>query len=480
MHPLTQIAAALVTSAFSFAAAATDKVAGDRYPFTSPSGVTETCVALDKVPGGVYSKQDATDEQALCGIDIYDRRAAVCPKLRSTSPGTFVYQITRGPYAADQKGFEADVCPRGDVVVKEADGPPANFKVTMNAKGTSGTFSTASLLYYHYARYLDASVHVPVSVYRSIDRRVHEQRVTRRGLQLSAGKKSLRMNHAAWQELDAVEKRPEAYPETDELFTADRERIYGVLQHVTGKRYGPEFNGTRKSGWGAGQNRDFQETAPYLALRTDQPLKQAIAEGLSKAKRDPVLRKAMKGGVSDVQMVYWMQDLTEITLLDYIFSQQDRIGNIDYLAYWQWTEGGEIRLAEARGDEPPAEAAAHKPLLIKRTWLNDNDAGGKRRYANFAKTTGMLEKIRHYNPDTYRRLMALDRDFKAQGRLYAHLRDTFGLTNAQLKQAVSNTHKAAAILRRSCNAGKLRFDLEPDEFFATGEAELHKLDCDNP
>ncbi len=97
----------------STAAEATDKVAGDRYTFTSPNGVAETCVALTKVPGGVYSDQDAADEKALCGIDIYDQRVAVCPKLRSTSPGTFVYQITRGRYAADQKGFEASVCPRG-------------------------------------------------------------------------------------------------------------------------------------------------------------------------------------------------------------------------------------------------------------------------------------------------------------------------------------------------------------------------------
>jgi len=55
----------------------------------------------------------------------------------------------------------------------------------MNAKGTSGTFATASLLYYHLARYLDASVRVPVSVYRSIDRMAHDQRVTQRGLALS-------------------------------------------------------------------------------------------------------------------------------------------------------------------------------------------------------------------------------------------------------------------------------------------------------
>ena len=459
---------------------ATDKVAGDRHAFASPNGITETCVALAKVPGGVYSEEDRAKEKALCSIDIYDRHVAVCPKLKSTSPGTFVYELTKGPYAGDQQGFEAKVCPRGDIVVPEADGPPAGFKVTMNAKGTSGTFATASLLYYHFARYLDASVRVPVSVYRSIDRKAHDQRVTQRGLALSAGKKPLAMNHAAWQELDAVERNPSAYPETDELFTADRTRVQGVLQHVRGKRYGPELNGTRKSGWGEGQNRDFQETAPFLALRSEKPLAEAIAEGLAQAQRDPVLKKAMQGGVTKEQMAYWMQDLTEITLLDYIFSQQDRVGNIDYVAYWHWAEGDQVRVAEADGASPPAAAAGRNPQLIRRSWLNDNDAGGKVKYANFTKKTGMLEKVRHYNPRTYRQLIALDEDLAAKGKLYAYLRDTFGLTDVQLEHAVTGVREAATILRSSCKAGKLRFDLDPDAFLATGKAVAQKVDCETP
>ena len=473
-------AAPLLLAMLSSTAAATDSVVGERHTFTSPNAVTETCVALAKVPGGVYSADDKANEQALCAIDLYDRHVGVCPKLKSTSPGTFVYTLTKGPYAGDQKGFEAKVCPRGDVVVPEADGPPAGFKVTMNAKGTSGTFSTASLLYYHLSRYLDSSIRVPVSVYRSVDRRAHEQRVTHRGLELSAGKKSLAMNHAAWQALDKVEKNPDAYPETDELFTADRTRIYGVLQHVHGRRYGPELNGTRKSGWGEGQNRDFQETAPFLALRSEKTFEEAIAEGLAKAQHDPALKKAMKDGISKEQMAYWMQDLTEITLLDYIFSQQDRVGNIDYEAYWHWVEGDKVRHEKAEDTTPPAVAAGHNPQLIRRTWLNDNDAGGKVKYANFTKKTGMLEKIRHYNPQTYRRLIALDKDFKAKGALYAYLRDTFGLTETQLSQAVKGTHEAAEILRSTCKARKLRFDLDPDAFLATGAAIEHQVDCDNP
>lgn len=461
-------------------ASASDAVEGERRTFTSPNKTVETCVALARMPGGVYSTEDDRAEQALCGIDIYDTNVAICPKLRSTSPGTFVYEIGGGPYADAQKSFESEVCPRGDVVVREADGPPAGFKVTMNAKNTSGTFSTASLLYYHFARYLDATVQVPVSVYRSIDRRVHEGRVTSRGLALSAGKKSLRMNHAAWQELDLVERTPEAYPAPDEIFTTDRTRIYGVLLHVSGKRYGPEFNGTRKSGWGEGQNRDFQRTAPFLALRSDKPLKDAIADGLLQAAHDPVLKKAMQHNVSEAQMAYWMQELTEITLLDFIFSQQDRIGNIDYVPYWHWIENDKVKRMKATGPHPPADIVKFQPVGIKRTWLNDNDAGGKRLYANFAKKTGMLEKIRHYNPETYRRLMALDSDFGSRGTLYVYVRDTFGLTDTQLEQVVTNTRLAADILRTSCKTGRLRFDLDPDIFLATGATHPQPVDCGNP
>jgi hypothetical protein len=188
----------------------------------------------------------------------------------------------------------------------------------------------------------------------------------------------------------------------------------------------------------------------------------------------------MKDGISKEQMAYWMQDLTEITLLDYIFSQQDRVGNIDYEAYWHWVEGDKVRHEKAEDMTPPAVAAGQNPQLIRRTWLNDNDAGGKVKYANFTKKTGMLEKIRHYNPQTYRRLIALDKDFKANRALYAYLRDTFGLTETQLSQAVKGTHEAAEILRSTCKAGKLRFDLDPDAFLATGTAMEHKVDCDNP
>jgi hypothetical protein len=446
----------------------------------SPHALKEQCIILDRMPGGTYSNADKEQEQAFCNIDFYDGNHALCPKVFSTSPGTLAYDISRGQYAGDTEAFEAEQCATSSPVKRGAPGEPVSWKMTMNDAHTSATFSTAALLYYHFSRYLNADVHVPVSVYRSMDKEEHLGRVTRRGVELSAQRRGGAMNHAGWEVLQKAEKNPSTYHATDELFTQDRKQVYGVLLQPHGDRYGAEVNGTRQSGWGDGQNRDFQETAPFLALRSELPLAEAIEEGIHAAAANTTLRQTMRSGIPPEQMVFWMKELTEITLLDYIFSQQDRVGNIDYLTYWYWVDDGTIRRMPASGTQLPDEIAAQHAIRIRRTQLNDNDAGGRIPYANYTKKTGMLEKIRHYNADTYRRLQRLAEDFESRGELYGYVGDSFGLSKSQLEQVVNNTRLAAGILRDSCHAGKLRFDLDPDALLLAGKVKEQQLDCDQP
>ena len=472
------LATVILTAGTSMSAGAT--VSGDATSSQSPNNVEEHCIALARMPGGAYSDDDIAVEKSFCSMDFYTGTHALCPKVFSTSPGTLVYDISRGPFSGKPEAFEAEQCSTSSPVKRGALGEPVSYKTTMNESHTSATFSTSSLLYYHFSRYLHADVHVPVSVYRSMDKDAHFKRVTRSGLELSAHRKGGAMNHAGWQVMEKAEKDPASYRAVDELFTHDRTQIYGVLIHPQGDRYSAEVNGTRQSGWGEGQNRDFQETAPFLALRSEKALPDAIEEGIHKAASNKTLRQAMRHGVSPEQMVFWMKELTEITLLDYIFSQQDRIGNIEYLSYWYWVDDGKLMSKPASGTQVPEEIAAYHPINLRRTQLNDNDAGGRVQYANFTKKTGMLEKIRHYSADTYRRLIGLDNDFSKQGELYAYVRDTFGLAEDQFRQIVNNTREAADILRTSCQSGKLRFDLDPETFLITGKADEQKIDCDSP
>ena len=458
------------------AAVASDRFAGTVTTHQSPNGVAERCVALARIPGGDYRTSDEKDEQAFCAIDLYATNVALCPKTWSTSAGMMVYDISKGDYAGNRAGFESHACTEGKSAKDLAHDTLAKFKPTMNARGTSATFSTSSLLYYHFSRYFDTEVRVPVAVWRSMDREAHLEEVARRGLSISGHSHSSRMNRAAWKLLVDADADPSQYSPVDELFTADRTQLYGVLVTSPGHRYNTAVNGTRKSGWGKGQNLDFQETAAFRALRSDKPIAEAIAEGIEAARRDKLMRRDL-GDVSAQQVAWWMREVSEIVLLDYIFSQQDRIGNIDFRTYWYWAEGGDVKhkRADHHGKGQPPAAGA---ILIQRTNLNDNDAGGRVAYANFTKSTGMLEKLRHFGAKTYRRLMALDRDLASGGPIHGYLTTTFGLSERQVTQVVRNTALAAGILRDSCKAGRLVFDLEPEEFFLTGTVAPVTVPCE--
>ena len=388
-----------------------------------------------------------------------------------------IYDLSDGPYKDDREGFERNACPLGKDAKAQSAGDIAKFKPTMNARGTSGTFSASPLLYYHLSRFFGADIGVPVAVWRSMDKDLHLSEVAHPGLAQSGHSHSSDMNAAGWRTLVAADADPSAYVPTSDLFTRDMNAVYGVLLKSKGDRYNSEVNGTRASGWGKGQNLDFQETAPFLALRSPAPMDKAIAEGVAGAIKDKQILKDMGADVPPAQIAYWMSDIANIVLLDFMLSQQDRVGNIDCVPHWYWVENGEVksRKAVSHGDEkdPLPEGA----IRIKRTHLNDNDAGGRVEYANFAKSTGMLEKLRHFPVGTYRQLMALDADLQAQGPLHAYLRDSFGLSGAQFDQLVVNTALAAQILRASCERGELRLDLDPQAFLLSGSVEEADIAC---
>lgn len=92
----------------------------------------------------------------------------------------------------------------------------------------------------------------------------------------------------------------------------------------------------------------------------------------------------------------------------------------------------------------------------------------------------MLQKLAHFNPDTYKRLIRLDKDFSRQDKIYRYLQQNFSLSEEQLQQIITNVHEAAEILRSSCNEKKLRFDLDPSSFFVRGNSRAKRLNCDNP
>jgi hypothetical protein len=463
--------------------------------YTSPNGQRESCVALAKLPIGNYKDGDSAEEQRLCNIDFYNNSVALCPKTWSTSPGTIISDFSGLANSSAQA--ESSLC--------RAHGPMktlAKFKQTMNQNGTSGTFSGSSIMYYHLSRALDTSVNVPVAVYRSMDKDAHKQRVTDRARPPA----NARMNVAGWDWVRRSEIDPSVYRPTSDFFTPDRKQIYGVLLKDKGERYGAEINGTRASGWGDGQNFDFQKTPAFMALKTNAPLQQAIDTGYANAVRDSAMARAFSSGKpSAPQMVLWMNEVSEIAVLDFIFSQQDRIGNIDYIWYWAYVDPttGDVKAEKVKDDRfestarpnmaripVPPELADKHPVLVQKTQLGDNDAGGLVQYANFTRRTGMIdgiagktEPLHHMNKETYSRLLRLARDFKNRGENYQTLEREIrpiGYNDAgdkRFAQLINNTIRVAGILEANCSSGVLKLDLVSFKKALKGEMTATDTSC---
>ncbi len=180
--------------------------------------------------------------------------AVIGTETRFTRPGMIIHDISSGPNQGGRHGFEKRACPQGKDAKGLGAGELAKVKPTMNAKGTSGTFSASSLLYYHLSRYFGADIGVPPAVWRSMDRGMHLTEVTRPGVAIFGHSHSSDMNRTGWQVLVAANQKPGAYSPTDDLFTTDRNALYGVMLRSTGSRSKSEVNGTRAWGWGEGQN----------------------------------------------------------------------------------------------------------------------------------------------------------------------------------------------------------------------------------
>lgn len=451
--------------------------------FISPNGLVEECRILPQIPGGEYSSDDEEEELFYCSLDFYQNsQIALCPKTWSTSPATMIYDISTSPLS--QAEYEAQRSCGGE---KGGHDTITKFKQSMNQSGTSGTFSPASLLYYAFSRYFDASVTVPVAVYRTMDKDAHFARVTERAHTQRMGKGE--MIRAGWEWLYRAEREPSVYRPTSDLFTDDLRQIYGAFVDGGGERYGAEINGVR-SGWGVPQNRDFQETPAFWALRSESPLTEAIQEGLERGLRNSKIRRDMGPSPSEFQMFIWMKELTEIVILDHIFSQQDRIGNIDYKWFIYWTDtNGKVKKQRVRTDlsrrqmdriQYPTQMDGSPTVLVQRSQINDNDAAGKPQYQNYTRRTEMAQKIRHLDPKTYQKLFYMNEDFQAQGLLYQYLTAHFSLDERQVEMVVENTAEVLTILKNLCLEEKLRFDLDSPKPYLRGEVREVPLNCNNP
>ena len=295
-----------------------------------------------------------------------------------------------------------------------------------------------------------------------------------------ANRHGLGMLRAGWHFVDEVETGQKTGNAASAMLTDSGHQIFGVMLDSKGERYKASFNGTRESGWGAGQNNDFQQTAPFLALRDSRPVAEAARLSIRAARKNPRMAKSLAADTPVEQIVFWMQDVIEITLLDYILGQQDRIGNIDYTWRWYWIEDGKLQSRAAHNKDVPTDIAEFGPLRLRQSAINDNDAGVRAGYADFAAKTHMLEGLRHYSPRLYRQLGRLAADFEAKGPAWTWLTASAGLSDKEATTIARRTGEAFALLQADCSSGALKLDLEPAQMLTTSKIDAEEADvsCD--
>lgn len=400
----------------------------------SPRGLEESCIIPKKWMLGTYSTKDVEKENRLCSYDFYTNMG-VCPKFNSTNPGILLINPTE---KYSKQAIDASNCD-----VKKMDLPTeAKFKQSISC-----SYTPAILAYYQLSRILGDIGQVPVSVYRTMDISIHKQLTDKAVRYLAGGTTQIART---WLQFAQVHKSPSQFPH---IVDRSQNFIYGALSdNVKGEEQYIEV-----SGRGPYENRyeRFLIQEPYKKLTDPRSIPQMVNS-----------RDFVKVAPTVVQL----KDVSDMILLDFILNQQDRIGNIHYKYYWYYLNPQNPQnilrkksKASIKKDvlivpeNETAEMADKQAVLLKQMILRDNDCGITK--SNMMRKHGVLERIRHFSPQTYEKFI----DFAKQldrPETDSYLKNELFLTDIDIQKVKDNISKAKQILVSKCRSGELQFDLD--------------------
>ncbi len=440
--------AAEINAAFSASEAGGKKT----IKYTSPGGVSEICVLPKRYPGVKYGKDDDEDEAKLCGLNFYKDPAsadageavALCPKVSSTFPGVEAYELD----GINKKSYETEKCANDKRPSKRL----AKFK-----QSTSCSYTGSILGYYHLSRILGEAGNVPTAVIRTMDVAQHKI-IARRGVDISSD-----LNQTLWKQVLNMDSSVS----NKSFFTDDGKNVFGALSKnpVGEERYAPINDNV-------GQNsRDH-----FLGKSEVQAVFDSNSVG-------NIVNRDLASAAPKIQQ---MIDISDLVLLDHIFQQQDRFGNIHFLEYFYSTDaqGKLSRTRLKRNDDGSVKTAKPAPnaVVVKRMLLKDNDCGNRVGDPR-AFTSSDVSDLRHMRLRTYKGIRYLAQTWDTQGSNFfkrealANSEDTFGDTalGGGLGKRIKS---AAATLEANCKSGKLLLDLSIEDHLAgKNTPEIVKSQC---
>src|SRR5437667_9336117 len=339
-----------------------------QFPFTPPDVKLKEKDALSASKDW-FTKHDKSEIDRLGNLDFYassgPQSVGVVPKLHNTSAGIEIYQR---PPTLSKETFEKTKGPYRSSVTKKFSNKRSGKKI---AKFKVGTIAQSGLACFYVSRLLGHLVEVPPVTYRTMDIQEFEK----------VGEQARTSGHPectqAWADLRAMAKSG-----NPRIVLSDGKLVYGALaQNPRDENSSPEDYWTV----GAIRGHSF-----YKVLSSREPVASVLNLNDPKSLQDLALA----------------QDMTRGVILDSIFRQVDRLGNISVAVLQHYvTAEGQVKWDDKVSDKDKAGAAS--PLLaLKRIMYKDNDDG-----MNWGRdsisVTPILSETHHVDQTIYSRLQWL-------------------------------------------------------------------------
>src|SRR5436305_738937 len=339
-----------------------------QFPFTPPDAKLKEKDALS-VSKDWFTTHDKSEIDRLDNLDFYassgPQSVGVVPKLHNTSAGIEIYQL---PPTLGKETFEKTEGPYRSGVTKKFSNKTSRNKI---AKFKVGSIAQSGLAGFCVSRLLGHLVEVPPATYRTMDIQEFEK----------VGDQARTTGHPsctqAWADLRAMVKSANS-----KVVLSGGKLVYGSLaQNPRGEESSPEDYWTV----GAIRGHSF-----YKVL----------------ASKAPVASILNLNDAACLQDLALAQDMTRGVILDSIFRQVDRLGNISVAQLQHYvTNKGKVKWDDKVSDNDKAEAVSPFHLL-KRIMYKDND-DGMQWGMNSISVTPILNETHHIDQTVYNRLQWL-------------------------------------------------------------------------
>jgi len=273
--------------------------------------------------------------------------------------------------------------------------------------------------------------------------------------------------HQTWAALEAQLTAGPQASRRDLLLTDDFTQSYGALSvNPTGESFYTEFfNGGSNNVGRATNFRDRNLIVALLAHNDD--ISGLVGRTFT---------------VENVQKMVQLRDASDLIIIDTLMNQQDRFGNIHYWETYYYRDttdpnpDGSPKLKSSR-KLTSGQAAQLGAVQVKTLLLKDNDCGVSK--TNVAQEAGLIGRVAHVDPDTYRRLLQFDaiadlpqtRDFFLQELVF---------TPADYTSVRTNLKQVASKLRQGCAFGRVKLDLDLQAHFSGQPLKPQGCDAEAP